>query len=409
MKIPILLPKIGESTQEATILQWHKNIGDFVHKDDILVELSTDKVNSDLPSEFEGRLIEILINENEIVKVGEAICIVECEDDIHIKLNESKIKLEQETIKINTEKANKIQSKKLEFKTFLSPVVRNLIKENDISIEELEENFSNKKRICKRDIEQLIEQKNSLKNKKLSIRNDRLQLDINENDTVQSLSVLRKKIAENIQNSYQIIPHVTTFIEINVTNIVQYRNKILDEFFAENNQKITYTHILMFCTIQSLKAFPEINSWFNVDEHIIKGNINLGFATALSDGNLIVPNVKSVENMSLSELVFNVNETANKARENKLKPDDLQHTTFTVSNTGIFGSLMGTPIIIQPQVAILALGQIHKGIDLDSNDKPIRIEKMYASLSYDHRIIDGALASKFLTYFKNKVESFTIY
>ncbi|MDD3459516.1 MAG: 2-oxo acid dehydrogenase subunit E2, partial [Weeksellaceae bacterium] len=206
----------------------------------------------------------------------------------------------------------------------------------------------------------------------------------------------------------QLIPHVTTFLEVNVNELVEYRNRIKDQFKKENGLKITYTHFIMKKVIENLLEFPKFNAWLNADELILKKNINLGFATALPDGNLIVPNLKKANELSLREIVEKVNQIGNNAKAGKLKPDDIRDTTFTVSNTGIFGSMMGTPIISRPQVAVLALGQIRSaaGVVEKFGKEEIAVCKMMMiSLSYDHRVIDGALASQFLSALKQKLES----
>ncbi len=402
-QLTIYLPKIGESTQEATITFWCKNENEFVAKDDILLEISTDKVNSELPSEFEGILQKILAKENEMVKVGAPIALMEVSDEVFAKYNQTEKVAETKITEKEVEKKSQIADFK-EFKSqFLSPIVRKLIAENNISFDELAEISTKSQRISKKDIENYLKSKqNILEN---TFAENKLKLAIESNDLVQILSPFRKKLSETLQTSYQTIPHVTTFSEINVTQLVAKREELKNEFQLTYNQKVTYTHFIMYEVLQTLKNFPQLNAWLNVDEYILKGNINLGFAAALPDGNLIVPNIKNAETLNFNELIEKVNETAQRAKSNKLQTQDIENTTFTVSNTGIFGSLMGTPIIVRPQVAILALGEIHNGIDLDENDKVIRVKKMYASLSYDHRVIDGALASKFLNELKTKIQT----
>lgn len=401
-QLSIKLPKIGESTQEATIITWYKKEGDFVAKNDILLEISTDKVNSELPSEFEGILEKIIVNENETAKVDATIALMKVSDEVFAKYHKTENITKQKT----EEKSSSQKSQRTDFKEFenkfLSPIVRKLIAENNISFDELSQVQTTNQRISKKDIEHYLESKKPKQN--TTFNQEKLTLTITENDTIQTLSAFRKKLSATLQTSYQTIPHVTTFSEINVTKLVAKREELKNEFQLTYNQKVTYTHFIMYGVLQTLKNFPQLNAWLNVDDYILKGNINLGFAAALPDGNLIVPNIKEAEKLNFNELVLKVNETAQRAKNNKLSSQDIENTTFTVSNTGIFGSLMGTPIIVRPQVAILALGEIHDGIDLDENDKVIRIKKMYASLSYDHRVIDGALASKFLTELKQRIQ-----
>lgn len=405
-KIVISMPKIGESTQIATILSWYKKEGESIAKDELLVEISTDKVNSELPCEYEGILTKILVKENEQVAVYKPIAELEVREEVAQKYaKEHSAHVENVAVQ-STHISQELFAEKTYNNAFLSPVVRKLIAEHSLSFEDLKQIPSHNRRITKKDIEQFIESKKTKSNTQALNLEPKMQLKIAENDSVQTLSHLRKTIADTLQFSYQTIPHVTTFSEIQVTKLVNYREQEKERFLKEYNQKITYTHVLMYCVVQSLKAFPQLNAWMNVDELVLKGSINLGFAAALPDGNLIVPNVKNVEKLNFVELVTHVNTIAKNAKENKLAANDIQETTFTVSNTGIFGSLMGTPIIVRPQVAVLALGEIHSGIDLDENDTVIRIQKMYASISYDHRVVDGALASKFITHFKQLVQNF---
>lgn len=403
-QIQILLPKMGESVMEATITDWLKKPGDKIAKDELFVTIGTDKVDSDLPSEYEGILKEILVQSGEEAKVGSPIAVFEVSADtvVHAeaRVEESAGTTEQEA------KVELIPSKSIDGKSFLSPVVRKIAAESGLEIEELKQiqPTGENGRIRKADILKYLNKDSKPVQQKVSTK---LNLNIQPEDKVESLPRIRQIAAEHLQSSYQIIPHVTTFSEVNVTNLVNHREKIKDEFQEENGVKVTYTHFIMKAVIDTLKEFPKFNAWMNEDELILKNDINLGFATALPDGNLIVPNVKKVNDLDLKGIIEKVNLVGNNAKSNKLKSTDIQDTTFTVSNTGIFGSLMGTPIISRPQVAVLALGEIRSGagvIAVNGKEELAVCKMMMLSLSYDHRVIDGALASQFLSSLKKRLE-----
>lgn len=403
-EIQILLPKMGESVMEATITDWLKNPGDKIAKDELFVTIGTDKVDSDLPSEYEGILKEILVQEGEEVKVGHPIAILEVSADTVVHTEKVEIK-ETETISTETH-VELLETKSLDGKSFLSPVVRRIAAENGLEIEDLKQikPTGENGRIRKADILKFLKKDEKPVQQKISTK---LNLNIQPEDKVESLPRIRQIAAEHLHTSYQIIPHVTTFSEVNVTNLVNHREAIKEEFQKENGVKVTYTHFIMKAVIDTLKEFPKFNAWMNEDELILKNDINLGFATALPDGNLIVPNIKKVNDLNLKEIIENVNLIGSNAKSNKLKSTDIQDTTFTVSNTGIFGSLAGTPIISRPQVAVLALGEIRSGAGVilkDGKEELAVCKMMMLSLSYDHRVIDGALASQFLTALKKKLE-----
>jgi len=404
-EIQILLPKMGESVMEATITDWLKNPGDKIAKDELFVTIGTDKVDSDLPSEYEGILKEILVQEGEEVKVGHPIAVMEVSADTIVHTEKFEIK-ETDTISTETN-VELLETKSLDGKSFLSPVVRRIAAENGLEIDDLKQikPTGENGRIRKADILKFLKKDEKPVQQKVS---NKLNLNIQPEDKVESLPRIRQIAAEHLQTSYQIIPHVTTFSEVNVTTLVNHREKIKEDFQKENGLKVTYTHFIMKAVIETLVEFPKFNAWMNEDELILKNDINLGFATALPDGNLIVPNIKKVNDLSLKEIIENVNLIGNNAKSNKLKSTDIQDTTFTVSNTGIFGSLAGTPIISRPQVAVLALGEIRSGagvIIVDGKEELAVCKMMMLSLSYDHRVIDGALASQFLTSLKKRLES----
>ena len=404
-EIQILLPKMGESVMEATITDWLKQPGDKIAKDELFVTIGTDKVDSDLPSEYEGILKEIIVGEGEEVKVGHPIAILEVSADTVV--HTEKVEIVESTTESSNSAVELLETKSIDGKSFLSPVVRRIAAENGLEVEDLKKitPTGENGRIRKVDILKFLKKDEKPIPQKISTK---LNLNIQPEDTVETLPRIRQIAAEHLQTSYQIIPHVTTFSEVNVSNLVNHREKIKSDFQKENGVKITYTHFIMKAVIDTLIEFPKFNAWMNEDELILKNDINLGFATALPDGNLIVPNVKKVNEMSLKEIIENVNLIGNNAKTNKLKSTDIQDTTFTVSNTGIFGSLMGTPIISRPQVAVLALGEIRSGAGVmvvDGKEELAVCKMMMLSLSYDHRVIDGALASQFLSALKKRLET----
>lgn len=409
-EIKILLPKMGESVMEATVTDWMKKVGDYIEKDEVYVAIGTDKVDSELPSEYAGVLKEILVQEGEETKVGQPIAILEVSADTVV--HEVQIEEEIEDEVEENEEIELIASKSIDGKSFLSPVVRRIAAENGLEIEDLKKITPTgaNGRIRKVDILKYLgkDKKQSQTVVTQGVLEEKLNLNVLPEDTVEPLPRIRQVASKLLQSSYQIIPHVTTFSEVNVSNLVSYRERIKEDFQRENGVKVTYTHFIMKAVVDTLKEYPKFNSWMNVDELIQKKDINLGFAAALPDGNLIVPNIKKVNEMSLKEIVENVNLIGTNAKTSKLKPSDIQDTTFTVSNTGIFGSLMGTPIISRPQVAVLALGEIRSGagvIVVDDKEELAVCKMMMLSLSYDHRIIDGALASKFLSSLKQRLET----
>lgn len=405
-EIQILLPKMGESVMEATITNWLKQPGDKIEKDELFVTIGTDKVDSDLPSEYEGILKEILVQEGEETKVGRPIAIMEVSADTVV--HAEKVEEVEKEISTSNSSIELLETKSLDGKSFLSPVVRKIAAENGLEIEDLKKIIPTGEngRIRKVDILKFL--KKDEKPAVSSPVSTKLNLNIQPEDTVETLPRIRQIAAQHLQSSYQIIPHVTTFSEVNVTNLVNHRDSIKESFQQENGVKVTYTHFIMKAVIETLKEFPKFNAWMNEDELILKSDINLGFATALPDGNLIVPNVKKVNEMGLKEIIENVNLVGTNAKTNQLKSTDIQDTTFTVSNTGMFGSLMGTPIISRPQVAVLALGEIRSGAGVvikDGKEELAVCKMMMLSLSYDHRVIDGALASQFLSALKKKLEN----
>ena len=405
--INITLPKIGESTTEAKIVEWLKKPGELIQKDEMFVIIGTDKVDSELFSEYEGVLKEIFIQNGEECLVGQTIATMEVSEDTLI-INENL----PSSLPSSNESSQTTQISLLDRSTelnFLSPVVRRIAAEINLSLQDLQKiNGSGENgRIRKQDLEAYLSK--SKKQFSTTPAEEKITLKIEDGENLKPLSKMRKIIAEKMEKSWRSIPHVTTFIDTDVSNLVKYRESYKNQFSEKNGVKLTYTHLIMKCVIDALKIYPQLNSWFNNEEWVEKKNINLGFATALPDGNLIVPNFKNAQHLSVEDIAKQVAEVASRAKNGKLNPDDITDTTFTVSNTGMFGSKMGTPIISQPQVAVLALGNILKSpwvITENQEEKLVIREVMALSISYDHRVIDGALASKFLTEVKKNIESF---
>ena len=408
--INIPLPKIGESTTEAKIVEWLKKPGDFIKRDELFAVIGTDKVDSEIFSEYEGTLKDILVKEGEEVSVGTPICTMEVDGAV----SENFItKEKQKSVETVTENQSESQNLKLASRIsdqkFLSPIVRKMAAENGLSLEDLQKIIGTGEngRIRKQDVENFLKPKKQ--NTSTPFVEEKLQLKVEIGEALEPLSKMRKLIAENMEKSWRSIPHVTTFMDVNVTKLVAYRDENKEKFLQENAVKLTYTHLIMKAVIDAIKVYPTLNSWFNNEELLEKKNINLGFAAALPDGNLIVPNIKNAQNLSVVEIAQQVSEIGTRAKIGKLKPDDIQDTTFTVSNTGMFGSESGTPIISRPQVAVLALGNILRRawiVEENGEEKILPQSVMTLSLSYDHRIIDGALASKFLTEIKKNMENF---
>jgi 2-oxoglutarate dehydrogenase E2 component (dihydrolipoamide succinyltransferase) len=419
---------MGESVSEATIVHWLKQVGDIVEKDQPFIEVSTDKVESEIPAPFKCKILSISYQKDQTVPVNIPIAEVEILDGfIPSKIEEVKahsITLHDD--KANPSTKNKTNFKKTESHTVennihkLSPLVKKIAIENEIT--EVDLNYINgsgiEGRITKDDLFYFIKNKevfrsqfpkNILKEEVIEMPSDSVPKGIEEHDEIVVFDRMRGLIAKHMLDSKRNAPHCTSFSEIDVSKIVEYRDLNKDIFLKENNIKITYTHFFMKMVIEALNDFPKLNAHNYSKGYVLKKNVHLGFATALPDGNLIVPVLRNAQSLDLVSLAKKVNEIAEKAKHFNLQPEDIQGGTFTVSNTGIFGSLMGTPIINQPQVAILSLGEIIKKPSVVETDHGDRIEirkKMFASLSYDHRIIDGSYAASFLKKLKNLIENF---
>jgi len=437
-QVEILLPKMGESVNEATIVEWLKQEGDAIEEDEFIVNIATDKVDNEVPSEFEGVLVKKLFNEGDVVKVGQAFAIIETDAEVETPVVEPVAKLVEEAVleSVAPPSSNNSNlpvdlplveiSKTDSNGRFYSPLVRTIAKKEGIGMNELAaiKGSGQNLRVTKGDMISYLEIRDTVPKtipqptvttlasaptpvKKVTKAN----VPLYEGDEIIEMDRMRKLIADHMVMSKQTSPHVTSYVEADVTNIVLWRNRIKDEFLKREGEKITYTPIFMEAIIKAIKDFPMVNVSVDGTNIIKRKNINLGMATALPSGNLIVPVIKKADQYSLIGLTKQVNNLVQKARNNKLEPDDIAGGTYTVTNVGTFGNIMGTPIISQPQVAILAVGIIRK--------KPVVIETpngdvigirhmMYLSHAYDHRVVDGALGGMFVKRVAEYLEKFEL-
>ena len=424
----LLLPSMGEGVMEATIIGWLFKEGDFVNEDDSVVEIATDKVDSDVPTPVSGRIVKILKEKDEIAKVGEPIAILEIEgEEVSDVISESQVVISEEVEKEVVE----VLEKPLQVSTpnilsnveglNLSPLVRSIIQEENISEEELRQIKGRglEGRITKEDILEFVNNRGKVEEQKPAMpQREESKLvspapviTTNDGDEIIQMDRMRKIIAENMLMSKQISPHVSSFIESDVTNIVKWRGKKKDAFEKREGVKLTYMPIFVRAVVKAIQDFPMINVSVDGDKIIKRKNINIGIATALPDGNLIVPVVKNADQLSLSGLAKAINDLVYKARNKKLAPQDIQGATYTISNIGTFGNLMGTPIILQPQVAILAIGAIVKKpavLETPDGDVIAIRQKMFMSHSYDHRVVDGSLGGLFLKRVHDYLEGFDL-
>ena len=410
-KFQLLLPRMGESVEEATIINWLKNEGDEIYIDDLVVEIATDKVDSEVPSDVSGILIEKLCKVNDVVKVGEPIAVIETENSLEAS-SETKPVLKSEKPENEVEKiiykANKIieSPKNYSTKKNFSPLIRSISKKEGLSESELEKIIGSGKegRVTKNDLLHYLSSKNKFENIDLSFSSN-IEKD---NDGIYEMSRMEKLISDHMIKSKNESAHVQAFIEADITNLWEWREKNKNSFQDREGEKITFTPIFIMFVAQVLKEFPLLNS--SIDRYNVtkKKNINIGMATALSDGNLIVPVLKNADQLSLTGLVKKVNDLAYRSRNGQLEPVDTQGGTYTISNVGVFEMLMGTPIINQPQVGILAFGAIRKVpsvIETDQGDFIGIRHKIILSHSFDHRIINGAMGGMFIKRIKDLIEN----
>ena len=434
----LLLPSMGEGVMEATVIEWLFREGDFVAEDDSVVEIATDKVDSDVPTPVSGKIVKILVEKDQVAKVGEPIAILEiqgeetadAQPEADKKEEENKEEIVEDKVVDLLEEPFKIVPVSMPVSIEgmnLSPLVRSIIQEENITEEELKsiQGRGLEGRITKEDILEFVSNRGNVKPEQQPkavesnassapkpVQASAPAVTANEGDEIIQMDRMRKIIAENMLLSKQISPHVSSFIETDVTNIVKWRAKNKSSFEKREGEKLTYMPIFVRAVVKAIQDFPMINISVDGDKIIKRKNINIGIATALPDGNLIVPVIKNADQLSLSGLAKAINAVVDKARNKKLSPQDIQGATYTISNIGTFGNLMGTPIIPQPQVAILAIGAIVKKpavLETPQGDVIAIRQKMFMSHSYDHRVVDGSLGGLFLKRVNDYLEEFDLH
>lgn len=441
-QIEIRLPKMGESVTEATITNWLKNVGDTVAMDEPLVEVATDKVDNELPSEAAGVLVECLFEKDQVAQVGDVIAIIST-DGGATPVAEAPKATAVETVEKTIEVATEITQNTVAIDKnsangkFISPLVRSIAEKEGISMSEIDSlpGTGMGGRVTKKDILSYVENRTATPivaaNKTVepvkatsastpapAVSGSSFLSSIKEpivvpnpGDEIIEMDRMRKIIAEHMVMSTHVSPHVTSYVEADVTNVVMWREKTKKDFAKREGENLTFTPIFMEAIVKAIKDFPMINVSVSGTTIIKRKDINLGMATALPSGNLIVPVIKNADRMNLTGIAKSVNELARNARDNKLKPEDIQGGTYTVTNVGTFGNVMGTPIINQPQVAILALGAIRKVpavIETPEGDFIGIRHKMFLSHSYDHRVVDGALGGQFVRRVADYLEQFDV-
>ena len=444
--VDLIMPKLGESITEATILKWHKNPGDRVKMDETVLDIATDKVDSEVPSTADGVIESVLFKINDVVPVGSVIARIKTSTEETVLHETPKAQPAQrnitnqhtqEAVVVETTSSapSKNQSSNGSSNRFYSPLVLNIAANEGVSMTELEAipGTGNDGRVTKKDILQYVSDRKSgtrthktesrreeqrsftqhevavIKEPAVTEREDSALTTYSGNVEIIEMDRMRKMIAEHMVRSKHTSPHVTSFTEADVTNLVLWRDRVKNEFEKREGTKITFTPLFIEAIVKCIKKFPLVNCSLDGEKIIVKKDINIGMATALPAGNLIVPVIKNADQLNLVGLSKQVNSLADNARNGKLRADDTQGGTFTLTNVGTFGSLMGTPIINQPQVAILAVGVIKKRpvvIETGQGDSIAIRHMMYLSLSYDHRIVDGSLGATFLTSIAKELENF---
>jgi 2-oxoglutarate dehydrogenase E2 component (dihydrolipoamide succinyltransferase) len=426
----LLLPSMGEGVMEATIITWLFNEGDSVKEDDSIVEIATDKVDSDVPTPVSGKIVKILKQKDEVAKVGEAIAILEIEGEgsasEEAATETPAATPDASTLKAIEEPLQTAAASNVEFSgdLYLSPLVKSIAQQENISETELKsiKGSGLEGRITKEDILGYVANRGSqpvqqaapaqaASAPKPAVSAPAATISVNAGDEIIPMDRMRKIIAENMVKAKQIAPHVTSFIETDVTNVVKWRNKNKAVFEKREGEKLTFMPIFVKAVVKAIQDFPMINVSINGENIIKKKNINIGMATALPDGNLIVPVIKNADQLSLSGLAKAINDLAYRARNKKLRPEDTQGATYTISNVGSFGNLMGTPIIPQPQVAILAIGAIvKKPAVLETADGDVIAIRnlMFMSHSYDHRVVDGSLGGMMLKHVHDYLQNWDL-
>lgn len=414
----IMLPKMGESIMEATILNWLKQPGDFVEADEFILEVATDKIDTEVPSPVAGILKQILIPVGQIATIGKAICTIDVSNESAPETNDfvgSDVFQGEDTFSLLTELTlgNNVESSHDKANPWVSPLIKQICAQEKVSQRELSEirGSGMDGRVTKKDVLNYIAVRNSKRMFASGTLSQGPGLRL-PGDEVIEMDRMRKMIAERMSDSKRISAHVTSFLEADVTHLVAWRDKNKASFLAKYNEPITYTPLLFMATAQAIKDFPGINISVEGNFIVQHKQINIGMAVALPNGNLIVPVIHQVDTLSLLEITQKVNDLSMRARNNKLTPADLEGGTYTISNIGGFGNLMGTPIIVQPQVAILAFGVIEKKpaviVDASGNDVIAIRNKMFISHAYDHRVVDGSLGGGFMKRVAEYLEQFKI-
>lgn len=435
-QVELIMPKMGESIMEATILKWVKQVGDSVEIDETILEIATDKVDSEVPSPVSGVIAKILYPEDETVEIGKVIAVIATEGEEVSTVPTPSV---EESPTINGVNQNDVEKEKVPAQEmapstmtaepaaslpktvsssgrFYSPLVKNIAKKENIGIEELDKISGTGKdgRVTKKDMlayvssrtvptVQTSQQASSISAPTTSAPS------LNGNTEIVEMDRMRRLIADHMVMSKHTSPHVTSFVEVDVTNIVNWRNRIKNEYLSKYGEKITFTPIFIDAVVKGIRDFPMVNVSVDGQNIIVKKDINIGMAAALPSGNLIVPVIKNADRLNLIGLTTEVNDFASRARANKLKPEEIQGGTFTLTNVGTFGNVMGTPIINQPQVAILATGAIRKKpavVETEYGDLIAVRHMMFLSLSYDHRVVDGFLGGSFLRKVGDYLEAF---
>ncbi len=425
----LILPSMGEGVMEATIISWLYNEGDMVKEDDSVVEIATDKVDSDVPTPVSGKIVKILKQKDEVAKIGEAIAILEIAGEGSASTEAAPVAdvhPDAETLKTIEEPLQVAAAVALSGDLNLSPLVKSIVQQENISETELKtiKGSGLENRITKEDILAYVASRGNQaapapvaaapvqEAPKTAVPTAPVTpIAVAAGDEIIPMDRMRKIIAENMVKAKQIAPHVTSFIETDVTNVVKWRAKNKAAFEKREGEKLTFMPIFVKAVVKAIQDFPMINVSISGENIIKKKNINIGMATALPDGNLIVPVIKNADQLSLSGLAKAINDLAYRARNKKLRPEDTQGATYTISNVGSFGNLMGTPIIPQPQVAILAIGAIvKKPAVLETADGDVIAIRnlMFMSHSYDHRVVDGSLGGMMLKHVHDYLENWDL-
>lgn len=414
------MPKMGESISEATIISWLKNVGDYVEAEETILEVATDKVDSEVPAPVSGIITEIRFHKDAVVEVGAVLALIE--EKAGSQKLEAGIRKTEEVAKSNIVEVPQTRNSQLATRNsdaFISPLIISIAQKENLSIEELQTipGSGAEGRLQKSDVfnylkdrKYPIQSKPTTQNLQPTTSYPKPKINFVEGkDRIVEMDRMRKMIADHMVYSKQTSPHVTSYIEVDVTNLVNWRNENKENFQEKYNQKLTFTPVFVQAVAKAIVDFPMINVSVDEKKIIVHNDIHIGMATALPNGNLIVPVVRNANEKDLAALATDVNYLADASRNNKLKPEEIQGSTFTISNVGTFGSLMGTPIINQPEVAILALGIIKKRPEVITTEKGDEIairSMMYLSLSFDHRVVDGFLGGSFLRKIGDYLEQF---